>query len=187
MILCLVALGAAASAQARPAADLIVTHADIYTVDRHHPKAEAVAVIAERIVAVGSTAEIDAWRGPHTQVIDAHGKLLLPGFNDSHVHFTDGGAALAEVQLVDVTSVEELRRRIAAQVAKTRPGEWILGGDWDETKWSPAQAPTAALIDDVTGQVPVFISRYDGHQSLANSAAMRLAGVSGGPRTFRAA
>ncbi|HXB18241.1 MAG TPA: amidohydrolase [Steroidobacteraceae bacterium] len=176
----LLLLGASALAQGRPAADLIVTHANIYTVDRQHPRAEAVAVIGERIVAVGSRAEIDSWRGPATRVIDAHGRLLLPGFNDSHVHFTDGGAALAEVQLNDAGSVEELRHRLATQVARTARGEWILGGDWDETKWSPRQQPTAALIDDVTRDVPVFISRYDGHQGLANSAAMRLAGISTG-------
>ena len=176
----LLLLGASALAQGRPAADLIVNHANIYTVDRQHPRAEAVAVIGERIVAVGSRAEIDSWRGPATRVIDAHGRLLLPGFNDSHVHFTDGGAALAEVQLNDAGSVEELRHRLATQLARTARGEWILGGDWDETKWSPRQQPTAALIDDVTRDVPVFISRYDGHQGLANSAAMRLAGISTG-------
>lgn len=169
---------ARAWAQLTPQADMIVTHANVHTVDRQHPRAEAVAVIGDRIVAVGSKAEIDAWQGPKTQVIDAHGQLLLPGFNDSHVHFTDGGAALAEVQLNDATSADEFRRRIAAQVVKTQKGGWVLGGDWDETKWSPRQEPTAALIDDVTRDVPVFVSRYDGHQGLANSAAMRLAGIS---------
>jgi len=172
--------GASVSAHSRPAADLIVTHANIYTVDHQHPRAEAVAVIAERIVAVGSHAEIDAWRGPETHVIDAHGKLLLPGFNDAHVHFTDGGADLAAVQLNDATSAAEFTRRIAAQAAKTAQGEWVLGGAWDETKWSPRQAPAAWLIDGVTGEVPVFVSRYDGHQGLANSAAMNLAGISAG-------
>jgi predicted amidohydrolase YtcJ len=174
----LLLLAACASTQARPAADLIVTHADVYTVDRQHPKAQAVAAIGERIVAVGSVAEIGAWRGPRTQVVDAHGKLLLPGFDDSHVHFTDGGAALAEVQLNDATSAGEFRRRIAAQASRTASGEWILGGDWDETKWSPPQEPTAALIDEVTRATPVFVYRYDGHEGLANSLAMKLAGVS---------
>jgi predicted amidohydrolase YtcJ len=171
-------LGASAWAQGRPVANLIVIHAQVYTVDRQHPKAEAVAMIGDRIVAVGTTAEIDLWRGPETRVIDAHGKLLLPGFNDAHVHFTDGGAALAEVQLNDATSAEEFKRRIAAQAARTARGEWVLGGDWDETKWSSKQQPTAALIDDVTRNIPVFVSRYDGHQGLANSAAMKLAGIS---------
>ncbi len=180
ILMSLLLLGAWVPAQGRPAADLIVTRANIHTVDHQHPRAEAVAVIGERIVAVGSRSEIDGWRGPGTRVIDAHGKLLLPGFNDSHVHFTDGGADLAEVQLNDATSAQEFTRRIAAQVAKTAQGEWILGGAWDETKWSPRQAPAAALIDDVTRDVPVFVSRYDGHQGLANSAAMNLAGISAG-------
>jgi len=178
ILMCLLLFGGSAWAYGRPAANLIVTHANIYTVDREHPKAEAVAVIGDRIVAVGSKAEIDSWGGSETRVIDAHGKLLLPGFNDSHVHFTDGGAALAEVQLNDATSAEEFKRRIATQAAKTAKGAWVLGGDWDETKWSSRQPPTAALIDDVTQNVPVFVSRYDGHQGLANSAAMTLAGIS---------
>ncbi|HYM42425.1 MAG TPA: amidohydrolase [Steroidobacteraceae bacterium] len=176
--LLLLLCAASAWAQTRPAADMIVTHANIYTVDRRHPRAQAVAVIGERIVAVGSKAEIDAWQGPKTRVIDARGELLLPGFNDSHVHFTDGGAALAEVQLNDATSADEFRRRIAGQAARTARGEWILGGDWDETKWSPPQEPAAALIDAVTRDIPAFVSRYDGHQGLANSAAMKLAGIS---------
>lgn len=176
--LLLLLCAASAWAQTRPAADMIVTHANIYTVDRQHPRAQAVAVIGERIVAVGSKAEIDAWQGPKTRVIDARGELLLPGFNDSHVHFTDGGAALAEVQLNDATSADEFRRRIAGQAARTARGEWILGGDWDETKWSPPQEPAAALIDAVTRDIPAFVSRYDGHQGLANSAAMKLAGIS---------
>ena len=164
--------------QSRPAADLIVTNANIYTVDRQHPKADAVAVIGERIVAVGSNADIDLWRGPQTKVIDAQGKLLMPGFNDSHVHFTDGGAALDEVQLNDAKSANEFKDRIAAQVARTAKSEWILGGDWDETKWTPANLPSASLIDPVTQNTPVFVNRYDGHQALANSAAMKLAGIS---------
>jgi len=180
ILISLLLVGAAGWAQSRPAADLIVTHADVYTVDRQHPRAEAVAVIGERIVAVGSPAEIEEWRGPETHVIDAHGKLLLPGFNDAHVHFTDGGADLAGVQLNDATSAQEFTRRIAAQAAKTAKGEWVLGGAWDETKWSPRQAPGAWLIDGVTREVPVFVSRYDGHQGLANSAAMNLAGITAG-------
>jgi Amidohydrolase family len=90
----LLLFGASAWAQDQPTADLMVTDANIYTVDRQHPQAEAVAVIGDRIVALGSKAEIDRLRGPETRVIDAHGKLLLPGFNDAHVHFIHGGAGL---------------------------------------------------------------------------------------------
>jgi hypothetical protein len=166
-----------ALAQSRPTADLVVTNAKIWTVDPKQPTAEAVAVMGERIIAVGSRADINALRGPYTNVIDAGGKLLLPGFNDAHVHFVDGGMQLDSVQLNDATSPEEFVRRIAEQVRETPKGEWVLGGDWDETKWIPAKLPTKDLIDPFTPDVPVFIGRYDGHMALANSMALRLAGI----------
>src|SRR5206468_12290861 len=90
-----------------------------------------------------------------------------PGFNDSHVHFVNGGLALDAVQLNDATSPEEFARRIAERAKQTPKGEWIMGGDWDETKWTPAKLPTKALIDPVTPGTPIFASRYDGHMSLA--------------------
>src|SRR5438094_8966606 len=123
-----------ANAQSKPSATLIVTNAAVYTVDKQRPKAEAVAVIGDRVAAVGSRAEIDSWRGPQTKVIDTGGKLLLPGFNDAHVHFIQGGAQLDQVNLTDAANPEEFTRRIAAQATKTPKGEWILGGRWDETK-----------------------------------------------------
>jgi len=170
-------LVASLNAQTKPAADLIVTNAKVWTVDASQPWAQAVAVLGERIVAVGANAEIDTWRGPHTKVIDAAGKLLLPGFNDAHVHFVSGGMQLDSVQLNDVTSPQEFVRRIAEQAKKTPKGEWILGGDWDETKWPGTVLPTRELIDPVTPDNPVFVARYDGHSSLANSLALKLAGV----------
>jgi len=171
----MVTLGA--NAESKPSATLIVTNAAVYTVDKQQPKAQAVAVIGDRIVAVGSGAEIDLWRGPQTKVIDAGGKLLLPGFNDAHVHFIQGGAQLEQVQLTDARTPEDFAKRIEAQVKKTPKGEWILGGRWDETKWSNQELPTRALVDPVTGDTPIFVERYDGHEALANSLAMKLAGV----------
>ncbi|HEY4258454.1 MAG TPA: amidohydrolase [Candidatus Udaeobacter sp.] len=169
--------GIYANAQPKPSATLIITNATVYTVDKQHPTAEAVAVIGDRVVAVGSSAEIDLWRGPETKVIDAGRKLVLPGFNDAHVHFIQGGAQLDQVQLTDAASPEEFGKRIAAQAKKTPKGEWILGGRWDETKWPKPELPTKELVDAVTGATPIFVERYDGHEALANSAAMRLAGV----------
>lgn len=165
------------SAQAKPGADLIVTNARIWTVDKAQPQAEALAVMGERIVAVGSAAEVDAWHGPQTKVVDAQGKLLLPGFNDAHVHFVDGGDHLQAVQLKDAASPQEFAERIARRVKTTPKGEWITGGDWDEQKWSPANLPTKELIDPVTPQTPVWVNRYDGHESLANSVTLRLAKI----------
>ena len=94
-------------------------------------------MLGERIVAVGTEEEVSSWRGRQTLVIDAGGKLLLPGFNDSHVHFVDGGAQLDSVQLNDATSVQEFVRRIVERAKITPKGVWITGGEWDETKWNP--------------------------------------------------
>jgi predicted amidohydrolase YtcJ len=166
-----------AAAQAGPAADLIITNAKIWTVDRAQPRAEAVAIFRDRIIAVGGNSAIEAWRGPETRVVDAGGHLLLPGFNDAHVHFVSAGIELDSVQLNDATSKEEFARRIAERARMTRKGEWILGGDWDETKWDPPVLPTKELIDSLTPDTPVFLSRYDGHMVLANSLALRLAAI----------
>jgi predicted amidohydrolase YtcJ len=170
-------LAASVFGQSKPAADLIISNAKIWTVDKFLPTAQAVAVLGERIVAVGSNADVDAWRGPGTHVIDAKGKLLLPGFNDAHVHFVSGGMQLTNIQLNDATSPEEFARRIGERAKITPKGEWILGGNWDETKWNPPNMPTKKLIDALTPDNPVFVSRYDGHMGLANSLALKLAGI----------
>jgi predicted amidohydrolase YtcJ len=102
---------------------------------------------------------------------------LLPGFNDAHAHFIQGGAQLDQVHLTDAGTPEEFAKRIATQVKKTPKGDWIMGGRWDETKWSKAELPTKDLIDPVTADIPTFVERYDGHEALANSAAMKLAGI----------
>ena len=164
-------------AQSKPAADLIITNAKIWTVDKARPEAESLAVLRDRIVAVGSSAEVDAWHGPQTRIIDAQGKLLLPGFNDAHVHFVDGGDHLQQVQLKDAASPQEFARRIEQRARTTPKGEWITGGDWDEQRWSPPDLPTKELVDPVTPNTPVWVNRYDGHESLANSVTLKLANV----------
>ena len=170
------AVGPAIAAE-RPAAELVIEHARIWTVDPTHPEAEAVAVLNGRIVAVGSDADVEAWRGPRTRVVDAGGKRLLPGFNDAHVHFSDGGASLASVQLNDATSAAEFARRIGAYAKTLKPGQWLRAGNWDETKWRPAELPTRQLIDAVTPENPVAVDRYDGHMVLLNSKALALTGI----------
>ena len=164
-------------AQSKPAADLIILNAKIWTVDKALPNAHAVAILGDRIVAVGGNTEVETWRGLHTRVIDAGGKLLLPGFNDAHVHFVSGGMQLDNVDLKDAASPQEFARLIGER-AKTRPkSEWITGGNWDETKWNPPDIPNKELIDALTPETPVFVTRYDGHMGVANSAALRLAGI----------
>jgi predicted amidohydrolase YtcJ len=144
-------------AQSKPAADLIITNAKIWTVDQSRPTAQAVAVFGDRITAVGSNQDVDGWQGPNTLVIDAHGKLLLPGFNDAHVHFVSGGKQLDSIQLNDATSSQEFARRIRERAKVTAKGEWILGGNWDETKWNPPEMPTKERIDALTPDTPVFV------------------------------
>jgi hypothetical protein len=164
-------------ANAQPAASLVVLNGKIWTVNQAQPRAEAVACLGSRIVAVGSNGEIRKWIGPATQVIDASGKLVLPGFNDAHVHFFSGGENLAGVQLRDAKSEDEFRRRIAEFAARQPAGRWITGGGWDHENWTPARLPTRQLIDDASAGHPVFVSRLDGHMALANSQALHLAGI----------
>ncbi|MGA8554228.1 MAG: amidohydrolase family protein [Candidatus Acidiferrales bacterium] len=165
------------SQSTKPSADLIIAKAKVWTVDKAHPEAQAVAILGDRIVAVGSNTDVETWRGPNTQVIDAGGKLLLPGFNDAHVHFIDGGLSLDNIKLNDAASTEEFIRRIAERAKGTSKGQWILGGEWDETKWNPPDLPTKDMIDPITPDTPVFVDRYDGHMALANTVALRLAGI----------
>ena len=175
--LLLLSLAMSAPTGAAPAADLIVHHARVWTVARARPEAEAVAILHGRFVAVGSEREVATWRGPKTVVVDAQGRRLLPGFNDAHVHFMGGGSDLGNVQLNDVTSPAEFARRIAEKAAAAKPGEWLQGGNWDETKWPGGALPDHALIDTVTANVAVSVARYDGHMVLANALALRLAGI----------
>src|SRR5215831_17655903 len=117
------------SRSAHLAADLVVTGANIWTGDSRRPTAAAVAVIGGRIVDVGSADAIEPWRGPATTVVNAEGRRLLPGFNDAHVHFVDGGTQLENVDLKDADSQTEFARRIGER-ARAKPGEWITGGEW---------------------------------------------------------
>jgi predicted amidohydrolase YtcJ len=175
-ILQLFLLGAAVVA-AQPAADLILLNGKIWTVDQNNRQAQAVACLNGRIVAVGSTQEIEKWVGPATRRIDLHGKLVLPGFNDAHVHFADGGKNLTGVHLRSAKSQEELAARIREYAAKAPAGSWILGGNWDHENWSPAVLPTRQMIDEAAADHPVFVNRLDGHMALANTKALQLAGV----------
>ena len=160
-------------------ADTIIVNAVVHTMDKSQPAAEAVAIYANRIVAAGSTKDIKKLAGPNTRTIDAKKRLLLPGFNDAHTHFMSGGFQLSSVDLRDANSPQEFAARIKAFAEKLPKGRWITGGDWDHERWSDAKLPTRDLIDSVTPDTPVFVSRLDGHMALANSLALRLAGVTG--------
>ncbi len=158
-------------------ADTVLVNGKVWTENPRQPEAEAVAILGNLIVSVGSSADIRKLTGPATKVIELGGKRVLPGFNDAHVHLVDGGAGLASVQLRDTRTQDEFRQRIAAFALTQPKGTWILNGEWDHERWAPAQIPTHQLIDDFTPVNPIFLERVDGHMALANAVAMRLAGI----------
>lgn len=157
-------------------ATLVVTDARIWTGDENRPWAEAIASRGETILAVGDLESVTALIGENTEVISVAGGMLVPGLIDTHVHFIDGGSALASVQLRDAASPDEFTRRIAEFANGVAPGEWITGGTWDHENWG-GELPQRDWIDAVTPDNPVWIYRLDGHMALANSAALRIAGV----------
>jgi len=158
-------------------ADLVILDGKIWTGNRANREVQAVACRDGKIIAVGSDADISKLIGLATRVVRLAGKRVVPGFNDAHVHFFDGGRGLSSVQLRDARSPDEFRERIKAFAAKLPKGRWITEGNWDHENWSPPNLPTQNLIDDVTPDNPVFINRLDGHMALANSLAMKLAGI----------
>jgi predicted amidohydrolase YtcJ len=158
-------------------ADLILVHGKIWTENPRQPEAEAVAVQRNRIVEVGDSNSVLKLAGPSTAVVDLKGRRVVPGFNDAHVHFYMGGDGITSAQLHEASSAEEFRKRIAEFARRRRKGEWILNGNWDQERWTPAHLPTHQLVDDVTNDNPVFVNRSDGHMCLANALAMKLAGV----------
>jgi predicted amidohydrolase YtcJ len=164
------------SSPGQESASLVITDARVWTGDPEQPWAEAVASTGEIIIAVGSTDDIAALIGEDTEVISVEGSMLVPGFIDSHVHFLEGGRGLASVQLRDAKTPEVFSQRIADFASSTEPGEWILNGDWDHQNWG-GELPRREWIDAVTPDNPVWISRLDGHMGLANSLALKLAGV----------
>ncbi len=175
--LCILLASLPLQARAQIAPDMVLVHGKVWTENPQQPEVEAVAILGNRIAAVGTSADILKLAAPATKVIDLGGKRVVPGFNDAHVHFVSGGTSLAGVQLGTAKSEAEFRERIANYVKSQPKGTWILEGEWDHERWSPARLPTHQVIDDVTPDNPVFVSRLDGHEALANAVAMKLAGV----------
>ncbi len=158
-------------------ADLILINGKIYTVESDQPWAEACAIKDGKFIAVGQTAAIQKYQGKRTEVIDLEGRLVLPGFNDAHVHFADGGFYLSGINLRDAKDELEFVERLRDFAAKLAPGEWIINGNWDHEAWPSKKHPSRSLIDSVTSNNPVLVQRLDGHIALANSLALKLAGI----------
>ncbi|MGC2322818.1 MAG: amidohydrolase [Terriglobales bacterium] len=156
--------------------DAIFLHGDVYT-GVAGKRAQAIAVRDGRIVAVGSDADIQKLKGKRTQVVDLGGHFVMPGFNDAHVHLANAGFGKLTVDLTGVHSLAEMQERIAARAKTTPAGEWITGRGWDHTLWPGQKLPTRQDLDQVTGDHPAIFTRVDGHISVANSAALRFAGI----------
>ena len=164
-----------------PVAEQIII-GKIWTSNEQQPYAEAMAISGDTVVAIGTKAEIEKWKGDQTkETTAAEGQLIVPGFIDTHTHFVDGGFALSSVQLRDAKTPEEFIQRISDYAKTLTPGAWIRNGDWDHENWG-GELPQKEWIDSVTKNNPVWINRLDGHMSLANSAALKAAKIGQGKR-----
>jgi predicted amidohydrolase YtcJ len=169
-------LSALTLACSAPPADLVL-FGKTWTGDATHPWAQAVAIAGDTIMAVGDSSAVARRVGPGTRVLRAGRGLIVPGLMDGHVHFLSGGYQLSSVDLRTADSPRDFVARIKAFAEERKPGEWILGGDWDHERWPGAPLPRKEWIDSVTPRNPVFVSRLDGHMALANSLALRAAGI----------
>ncbi len=158
-------------------ADLVVRNARIWTVNSTQPEAQALAIVRDRIIAVGQEADVRTLIGPKTRVLDAQGRRIVPGFYDSHVHLLGSGLRLAEVALKDAKDEAEFGARLRAFDRKLPRDRWLLGGEWDHDRTFAGQLPTAELIDKYVAERPVFLRRYDGHMAVVNTRVLRLAGI----------
>jgi predicted amidohydrolase YtcJ len=161
----------------RPSADLVVVNARIYTVDNARPMASALAVRGGRIVFVGSDAEARTLAGARTQVIDLHGRTVIPGMVDAHAHLSGLAASLRNVQLAGSRTYDEVIRRVVERARTTKKGEWVEGRGWDQNLWPEKSFPTHEALTRAIPDNPVVLVRVDGHALLANEMAMRLAGI----------
>jgi predicted amidohydrolase YtcJ len=174
---------AAESESRKPKADAIYIHANVYTGTPANSqfssilREEAIAVRGDRIQAVGTTADLLKLKGPQTQVIDLGGHFVMPGFNDAHVHLADAGLKKLNVDLTGVKSLDEFRNRILTKVETAGPGDWILGGGWDETLWPVQALPNRWDLDEVAGGHPILLDRVDEHTAVANTRALQLASI----------
>ena len=171
------ALASSELAAAASKATVIVTNARIYTVAAKQPWAEALAISNDAILAVGSNREIDLFRNENTQVIDAHGRLVLPGFTDSHIHFLEGSRLLTQLDLNGTASIAEVQKRVKEYAAAHPKANWILGRGWSYDIFGEAALPDKKYLDEVVSDRPVYLVGFDGHTSWVNSKALEVSGI----------
>lgn len=161
-------------------ADLVLFNGRVFTVEKSLPWAEAIAVRDGKFIAVGTNAEVKKLIGKDTQTLDLQGKLVLPGFNDAHLHFASGGLYLLGIDLRPARDEKEFVSILKEYIKKLPKGEWVTGGNWDHENWPSKKHPGKELIDAITPDRPVLLQRLDGHMALANSLALKLAGINRG-------
>lgn len=166
-----------ASVQPSQTADLIFTNGNVYTVNDKQPHAQAIAVTGDRIVFVGSNSGVKRYQGRKTRVVDLKGATVVPGFADAHAHFTGVGQREMNLNLEGFTTLEDFLAKVKERVDQAKPGEWVTGRGWIETFWKPPVFPTRADLDKVAPNNPVYLTRADGHASVASSAALKIAAV----------
>jgi hypothetical protein len=158
-------------------ADIVLRNGKVYTANDRAPRAEAVAIRGDKIAFVGRNGDAQRLIGPNTKVVDLRGAAVFPGFTDAHVHLAGIGAREMNLNLEGTTSLEDFLARVKARVDQTRTGQWVTGRGWIETFWKPPVFPTRQDLDRIAPGNPVVLRRADGHASIANSAALRLAGI----------
>src|SRR5271156_4755165 len=159
-------------------ADLILIHCQVLSVDAHDSVAQGIAIRRGVILKVGSDNDVQALAAPNAQVIDLKGNTATPGLIDTHAHIADGGVdELYGVKLSDAQSVAEIAARVKAAVLRSQPGDWITGAGWDEGKLAERRYPTAADLDAVAPNNPVWLMHTTGHYGVANSMALKLAHI----------
>ena len=158
-----------------PPADLVFKNGNIYTVNDARPKAEAVAIKGDHIIFVGSNGEAQKYVGRNTRVIDLGGKTMLPGMTDAHHHLSGVGFREMTLNLEGITNLEDFLAKVKERVDQKQPGEWVSGRGWIETFWTPPVFPTRWDLDKVAPNNPVILTRADGHGTVVNSAALKIA------------
>src|SRR3977135_818198 len=158
-------------------ADLIFTNANVYTANDQQPRAQAVAVKGDRLGFLGSKTEAKKAQGANTRVVDLHGATVLPGMTDAHHHLEGVGFREMTLNLEGITNLQDFLAKVKSKVDQTKPGEWVPGRGWIETFGQPPVFPTRWDLDKVSPNNPVILQRADGHGTVVNSAALKIAGI----------
>ncbi|MDQ3233308.1 MAG: amidohydrolase family protein, partial [Pseudobdellovibrionaceae bacterium] len=158
-------------------ADIMLTNARIYTMNKDQPKVEALAIQGGRVVATGSLKDLKTWQGPTTRLIDLKGKAVYPGFHEGHGHLKGLGYQIVRLDLAGVNSLTVVQNQVKDEIKNTPASEWVLGRGWDQNLWSKKEFPSRQDLDKLGAQAPVALTRVDGHALWVNSLALQKAGI----------